>query len=313
MAIRLTRQNYSIGIFDLSGKNVQLIREDICHGSNPQLILSSILANGLKLIKTTPNRKILLAGVAIPGPYNLKKDRIALMTGLDGWNEIDIKTQLENSFQIPVFVEQDANCGAIAQYWFTDTPPQDNSLIYIAVGQGIGAGIIYNGEIIHGSLGTAGEIGHASINFNGRKCACGNTGCLETYCSSIVFTDEVNDALHTDTRLSFNDVRALTKANNPIAIKIYKDMCSKLSIGITNLINSLNPSIIVLGDELCHVAPEIMLNEIKTNVGKRILPDIIESTTICTSFVGQNKDSVFHGAAVIAIKELFLNPQNYFI
>ena len=311
LAVRLARKNYSVGIFDLCGKVVQIIRTDISPNATPKQILSSIIEQGHHLIANAPDRKILLTGMALPGPYSFKKDRIELMTGVVGWNEIDIKRQMEEQFQIPVLIEQDANCGALAQFWYTNIPLQNELLVYIAVGQGIGAGIIDNGEIVHGSIGAAGEIGHTTINFNGPRCSCGNTGCLETYCSSIVFTNEVNQAFHPATPFSFKDVCALMQSNNPVVTDIYKKICNKLSIGIINIINSLNPSIIVVGDELCHVSPDIMLAQINQNVKEKILPRISEETTISTSFLGAGSDSIIHGAAVLAIKELFSNPPKY--
>lgn len=311
LAVRLARKNYSVGIFDLSGKVVELIRTDTPSDFTPEQVLSSIIEQGHKLIAKMPDRKILLIGMALPGPYSFKKGRIQLMTGVAGWDEIDIKMQMEEQFQIPVLIEQDANCGALAQFWYTDIPMQDELLVYIAVGQGIGAGIISNGEIVHGAIGAAGEIGHTTINFNGPKCSCGNTGCLETYCSSIVFTNKVNQAFQPTPAFSFKDAWALMQSKNPTVIDIYKDICDKLSIGIINIINSLNPSIIVIGDELCHVDPDLMLAQINKNVKEKILPGISEETTICTSFIGSGNDSIVHGAAVLAIKELFSNPPKY--
>lgn len=311
LAVRLARKNFSVGIFDLCGKVVQLNRTDISPDATPNQILSSIIEQGHQLITDMPDRKILLIGMALPGPYSFKKGRIELMTGVVGWDEVDIKLQMEEQFQIPVLIEQDANCGALAQFWYTDTSLQDKLLVYIAVGQGIGAGIINNGEIVHGSIGAAGEIGHTTINFNGPKCSCGNTGCLETYCSSIVFTNRVNQVFHSTSPFSFKDARALMQGKNQIVTDIYKDICDKLSIGIVNIINSLNPSIIVIGDELCHVDPELMLAQINKNIQEKILPGISEETTICTSFIGAGNDSIVHGAAVLAIKELFSNPPKY--
>ena len=121
----------------------------------------------------------------------------------------------------------------------------------------------------------------------------------------------MNQAFHPATPFSFKDVCALMQSNNPVVTDIYKKICNKLSIGIINIINSLNPSIIVVGDELCHVSPDIMLAQINQNVKEKILPGISEETTISTSFLGAGSDSIIHGAAVLAIKELFSNPPKY--
>lgn len=310
LAIRLARKNYSIGIFDLSSKSIKLKQIDINPSQAPEITIEKIIQDGKKLIEDSKDRKIIAIGMAIPGPYSLKKGRIEIMTGVAGWNKIPIRQLFEETFNIPLFIEQDANAGAMAQYWHNDEQFKNEMLVYIAVGQGVGAGIINNGEIIRGAIGMAGEIGHTSINFNGPQCACGNYGCLEGYCSSIAFTNSVNKVLHADGQISFSDASALLISGNPLVKEEFVKVCDMLSIGIINVINSFNPSIIVIGDDMSHICPDLMLQVITDNVKKRLLPSIYEDVKITMSLV--STDSIAHGAAIIAIKKIFANPEGYF-
>lgn len=310
LAIRLARMNYTVGIFDLSGNLVEKHRVDIEANQQPQQTLKRIIKDAHNLIISVGTRKIISIGMAIPGPYSEKRGRIELMTGVNGWNEIEIKEVLRKAFGIPVFIEQDANAGALAQYWHNDEDYKKGVLIYIAVGQGIGAGIINNGMLLKGSIGVAGEIGHTSINFNGPKCSCGNYGCLENYCSSIAFCKEVNRARNTENSLSFDEISQLLKEGDETAQKIFIESCDKLSVGIVNVINSFNPSVIVIGDEMSHLMPELMLERIKKNIKEMVIPEIYNNMNITTSVV--RNDSMAHGAAIAAIIDIFANPLNYF-
>ena len=195
LGIRLGRKNYTVGLFDLSGNLVEYKRNEVEAGQKPREIFDNIKGEARELIGSAKGRKIIAVGMAIPGPYSERRGRIELMTGVSGWNEISIKEELTEDFKLPVFVEQDANAGALAQYWHKEEDYKNSVLVYVADGQGVGAGIISNGELLKGSIGVAGEIGHTTIDLGGSKCACGNYGCLENYCSSIAFTRKVNEEL----------------------------------------------------------------------------------------------------------------------
>ena len=177
-------------------------------------------------------------------------------------------------------------------------------------GQGVGAGIISNGELLKGSIGVAGEIGHTTIDLGGPKCACGNYGCLENYCSSIAFTRKVNEELQPEKEYSFQEVAGMVREGNKAAVKIFLESCDHLSVGIVNIVNSFNPAFIVIGDEMAHIEPDIMLRRIKENVRERVLPEIYGNMDISMSVV--SNDSMVHGAAIVAIMDVFGNPAKYF-
>ncbi|MCC8026028.1 MAG: ROK family protein [Clostridium sp.] len=310
LAIRLARKNYTVGVFDLSGRLLDKERTELDVNQQPKITFEAIINDAGKLIKSLKSRKIIAIGMAIPGPYSEKRGRIELMTGVLGWNEVPIRETLQDIFKMPVFVEQDANAGALAQYWHNDEDYKNGVVVYIAVGQGVGAGIINNGELLKGCIGVAGEIGHTSISFDGPRCACGNYGCLENYCSSIAFTREVNRVMAPEKEYTFRQVSQLVREGNRQATEIFLDACDKLSIGVVNIVNSFNPSVIVIGDEMSHVVPSVMLERVKENVKQRVLPEIYANMNITMSVV--SNDSMAHGAAIVAINDIFNNPLRYF-
>ena len=183
-------------------------------------------------------------------------------------------------------------------------------LVYVAFAQGIGAGIVNNGALLTGSTGAAGEIGHTTIDIHGPRCSCGNYGCLEGYCSSITFVKKLNEAFGKKDELTFSDAVLLVRKKDPTAVKLYMEMCDYLSIGIINVINSFNPRAVVIGDEMAHVNPTLMLERVISNVQKRVVPQTMETTSIRLSSYKQ--DSMVYGAAIIAINDIFQNPAYYF-
>lgn len=310
LGIRLARRNYTVGLFDLSGNLVEYKREEIQPAKKPREIFEAIKAESKQLLCSAGDRKVIAVGMAIPGPYNIKGGRIELMTGVSGWNEIPIEEELTQTLELPVFLEQDANAAALAQYWHNEEDYKNSVLVYIADGQGVGAGIISNGELLKGSIGVAGEIGHTSININGPRCACGNLGCLENYCSSIAFTKKINEQLKPEKEYTFSEAAELVKQGNEKAVEIFMESCDNLSVGIVNVINSFNPAAIIIGDEMAHIAPEMMLERVRNDVKERVLPQIYANMDISMSVV--SSDSMVHGAAITAIMDIFGKPEKYF-
>lgn len=309
VGVQLTRKHFSVGLFHLSGKKINDICKELNEDRNPREIMDRIISIIKENMLENNRTKILAIGMAIPGPYSVKEGRIELMTGYRGWENLKIQKELEDVFDIPVFLEQDANAGAVAQHWYDNEKYNNETFIYISYGQGVGSGVVIDGRLLKGAMGMAGEIGHMSIDYNGSKCMCGNRGCLEGYCSSISFTREVNRLLAPVTPYKFAEVQQLVRDGDIMATELYLDCCDYLAVGITNLVNIFNPSVIVIGDEMAHVLPEIMLNRIKEKVKANILPILYEKLIIRTSKV---EESMLRGAAIVAINDIFSKPIKYF-
>ena len=309
IGIQLARKHFGVGIYDLSGNEVVRKFVQTETRQSPRKVMDGLMEGVQGLIDGCGERKILAIGMAVPGPYSVRRGRIELMTGYDGWSDILIGEELETRFGLPVFLENDANAGALAQYWYDSKKNQDGVLIYIADGQGVGAGIFNNGELLKGVLGMAGEIGHMSINHKGPRCSCGNYGCLESYCSSIAFTKEVNRILAPITNYTFQEAAQMVRDQNPIVTEIYSSCCDYLASGIANIINCFNPTVIVIGDEMSHVDPDIMLDRVRREVKNRVIPEIFANISISLSKV---ENSMIHGAAIGAIRDIFYEPRKYF-
>lgn len=312
VGVRIARLNYSVGLFSLAGNVMKLVRKEVSLGQIAEVTFSQIREDIRKMISSC-GYEVLAIGIALPGPYSYNRKRIEIMTGVLGWADIAIEDELEKDFSIPVFIEQDANAAAMAQFWYgrqEDDSSADNVLVYVAAGQGVGAGIVINGKLLKGNIGTAGEIGHTTVDIHGPRCSCGNYGCLENLCSSIAFTKAVNLKLHSEMPLSLEKITKLVRKGDETAVSEYKKCCEFLSVGVINLINSFNPTRVIIGDEMAHIEPDLMLSCIRSGIKDRLIEEVYDTTCISTSIV--EHDSMVHGAAIRAIREIYAAPARYF-
>ncbi len=305
---RLARKHYSVGLYDLSGGLITENRVDFRPEErlDAQMILARIADDMHALMKRHKKDKVLAAGMAVPGPFIAKKNRIALITGADIWKDVDLKAFFDAEMEIPVFLEHNANAGAYAHMWDLKTDYQDDILIYIAAGQGIGAGIIMNGKIYEGALGTSGEIGHMTIDRNGKVCACGNRGCLERYASSLELVREVYGDRAGTPGCNFEDVERRIGAGDPECVEAYRRACESLGIGIISLVNVLNPDRIIIGDDMAFPDPVLMETVVRETVKKGVLKDVWEELRLSVSMY--EGDAILRGAAIVAIDQIFDNP-----
>lgn len=311
IGVRLARKHYSVGLFDLTGKQIVKERVDFEPEKQPgaEEILNQIVGRMRLLIQQYGKDFVLAAGLAVPGPFIAKKSRIALITGADIWKDIELKAFFEREMDIPVFLEHNANAGAYAHMWDLKEAYHDDILVYIAAGQGIGAGIVMNGRIYEGALGTSGEIGHMTIDRNGKPCACGNRGCLERYASSLELVKTVYGQRAGMEGCNFEDLEQQIRSGDTAYTEHYRRACESLGVGIINIVNIINPDRIIIGDDMARPNPELMEKTVRETVQKGILPDVFDELTLSIS--AYQGDPILTGAAIVAIDRVFDSPGQF--
>ena len=311
IGVRLARKHYSVGLFDLTGKEIVKERVDFEPEKQPgaEEILNQIAGRMRLMIQQYGKDTVLAAGLAVPGPFIAKKNRIALITGADIWKDIDLKAFFDREMDIPVFLEHNANAGAYAHMWDLKDAYHDDILVYIAAGQGIGAGIVMNGRIYEGMLGTAGEIGHMTIDRNGKPCACGNRGCLERYASSLELVKAVYGERAGMEGCNFEDLEQGIRSGDTAYTEHYRRACESLGVGIINIVNVINPDRIIIGDDMARPNPELMEQTVRETVQKGILPDVWEELTLSISTY--QGDPILTGGAIVAIDRVFDSPGQF--
>ena len=253
-------------------------------------------------------------GVALPGPYLPAKGKIELMSGSPGWAEIDLEAELSRAYRLPVVLEHDANCGALAELWYGGGDTGRN-LLFVNIADGIGAGIITNGHLYRGQLGIAGEIGHMSINFNGPRCECGNRGCMELYCSLKRLKENYDEI-----RLSQNAAEENGKTAEEIlrsaaggdecAAEALRRCVSYLGIGLANIVNIIDPGTIILSDRFAE-AGETLVSLVWENIRRYLLPDIAAGVTV--RLASEPRETIMlRGSAIAVMERLLHSPAAHF-
>ena len=182
--------------------------------------------------------KISCLGIGVPGPILYDKGIVIEPPNLPGWKRVNLKKILEKEFKVPVHLDNDANCAALAEAYF-GAGKYACHFIYITISTGIGGGIIIDRKLYRGAIGAAGEFGHMIIDSKGYTCGCGNVGCFEAQASGTAIKKRAGmDAIAVELAARQGDKKAL---------RVIEETAHYLAIGIANLVNIFNPEIVVLG------------------------------------------------------------------
>ena len=253
--------------------------------------------------------QVLGIGVAVPSPVDRERPGELLPLVAPKWAGYNIATHLQRSFKRPVFVDNDANLGALAELWW-GAGSSVADLAYIKVATGIGAGLIMNGRIFRGSGGVAGEIGHTSIDPNGPQCICGLKGCLATLIGTPALLERAKDELRasgSDRPAPANIDELVTAAldGDPIAVEIIHYAGGKLGVGIANMLNLLNPEMVILGGGIAR-AGDLLLDAVRQPIVGLSLPASIHNAEIRTT--GLSEWGIAVGAATLALEAALEKP-----
>lgn len=222
--------------------------------------------------------EVLAVGVALPAPINLRTGTISRTGIMRGWDAVPVAEVMERRLKRPVFVDNNANLGARAEFRSGALRGNENA-VYLSIDDGIGAGLIINGKVFRGHNGSAGEFGHFTIDENGPLCRCGNRGCLETYVGGQALIESLRGN-HRGLKLHDIVVRAI--AGDPRCIRAIADAGRHIGVAAANLCNIVDPSRLVVGGELSQ-AGELLLGPMRhaleraVIVGPDSVPDIVQS------------------------------------
>lgn len=312
IGIRMTRSAFYLCLAGLSGKPHRIQEYPIAPGEPVQITLPRI-RRAVEETLAEADSKIAAACMAMPGPYHEDRDCLFFVTELAGWQNYPIRATLTEGLELPFLIVNDANASAFAQLWYHGQEPATQNMLYVLAGQGVGCGIISEGHLVVGQRGLAGEFGHNSIDFNGLPCECGNRGCLEKYCSTLVLRNRIRNRLAvgetSKLRADALTTEALAHAvaqEDPVACEEYDRVCDFLSIGITNLINQFNPGLIVIGDELAEIAPDRMLKTVRARVGESV--NALTSGEVTIEVNRLPGSPVLLGAAAFAAESVLSDP-----
>ncbi len=229
-------------------------------------------------------------GVGCPGPVDRASGVVIESPNLR-WREYPLRDRIQALVDWPVGVDNDANCATYGEWW-QGAGKGSTSLVGIIIGTGVGGGFIYNGKLVHGASDGAGEIGHTTINVAGRRCACGNDGCLEAYASGPAIAARAREGLEAgaESLLSslveqrLDDITAATVyeavvQGDPYATEVMTETAKFLGAGIANLINILNPEAVVVMGGVTRAGDHLFV-PLKAEVRRRAFKALVAACRI---------------------------------
>ncbi|HSN83496.1 MAG TPA: ROK family transcriptional regulator [Polyangiales bacterium] len=253
--------------------------------------------------------QVLGIGVAVPSPVDQNRPGELLPLIVPKWKGYNIATHLRKILERPVFVDNDANLGALAELWW-GVGASVRDLTYIKVATGIGAGLIIDGRIFRGSGGVAGEIGHTSIDPNGPQCVCGLRGCLATLIGTPALLEQAKDMLRASGSnrappASIDELVDGALDGDPMSVELIRYAGHRLGVGIANMLNLLNPTMVILGGGIAR-AQDILLDAVRTTIAGLSLPASIRNAEI--RMTGLNEWGIAVGAAPLVLEAALNDP-----
>lgn len=261
-----------------------------------------------QLLDRNKNIRVSAIGIGVPGIAH-ENGNITIFANIRVFDDYPLASEIQKTFDIPTFVDNDANNAASGEFYFGVAKGKRHFLL-VTLGTGIGAGIYVNGAVYTGANGGAGEVGHMVIVPDGRLCGCGNNGCWETYGSATSMIKRATSMLGRGIESSLSkyypdklDAKAIgdaAKEGDMLATEIFDETAHYIGVGLANLINCFNPELIVIGGGLSN-AGDFLLDKVKVSAKLNSAPPSWGSVEIKTASLG-NKAGILGSAALAFIR-----------
>ncbi|MBO8185472.1 ROK family transcriptional regulator [Streptomyces spirodelae] len=242
--------------------------------------------------------KVIGIGLGVPGPIDMETGVLGSTAILPGWVGTNPRDELAARMGVPVYVDNDANLGALGeQVWGAGHGARD--LAYIKVASGVGAGLVINGQIYRGPGGTAGEIGHITLDESGPVCRCGNRGCLETFTAARYVLPLLHSSHGPD--LTMAGMVRLAADGDPGCRRVVADIGRHIGSGVASLCNLLNPSRVVLGGDLVD-AGDLVLGPVRDSVARYAIPSAARQLKVLPGELDSRAEVL--GALALVLNEM---------
>ncbi len=278
--------NIVVGIVDDAYRIVKKSQVKTKDVSSPKEMITAIAGAIKEIIGSTgiSNEELAAIGIAVPGTAELETGKVLYANNL-GFEDVPFLTELSKELGTELskklYFDNDANAAAIGEY-ITGNYSCDN-FVMVTLGTGVGGGFIINGKVIRGCNFAAAEFGHMSINIDGCDCNCGRKGCFEDYASAVALINQAWDKMQTPEGkesilwkgvaskedLDGEKFFAAVKSNDAIAIEVLDEYSYYLAEGLTNIINILQPDILVLSGGITRAA-DLFLDKVKEKVARGV-------------------------------------------
>jgi glucokinase len=305
-AVDLGGTHLRVALVDDTGRILKQLKQETPRGDSANCIINA-LANAADQW-SDEKRRVIAASIMVPGAVDADKAVVLQAPNLPSLVNFGLKAALEKRLGWAVFLENDANAAAVGEMWL-GAARGCYDVMSVTLGTGVGGGLILDGKLWRGSHGSAGEIGHTTVDpFSGLKCKCGNTGCLELFASAtaIVRMTRENLSLFPDSKLKSDELTAervyeAGRAGNELALAVFKRFGMYLGIGLANIINLIDPQIIVITGGAAN-GWDLFAAEMYRQVEERAFRTTAQQVKIARAECGDNAGLL--GAARLAMTNL---------
>jgi glucokinase len=276
----------------------------------PRAVLERLVALGRAAIAeaAVPEHLIEATGIGCGGPLDPVAGVVQGPPGLPGWDHVPIVDIVAEAFGRPAYLENDATAAVLGQYRYGPWTGVRH-MVYVTVSTGVGGGMVLNGQLHRGAAGNGGELGHLVIDPDGRRCGCGQRGCLEAYASGSAIAVRAREALAGGAPSALRsvgeptaeDVARAAAAGDPVAVRVWDETTAALGLGLAVVINLVEPELVVLGGGVTR-AGDMLLAPVRRVALARAMRPAAAAVRIVLSGHGDRVGVV--GAAAVAIDRL---------
>jgi glucokinase-like ROK family protein len=279
LGLRFGVRTTAVGIADARG-GLRAIREFPSLPAEPERGIAQALAviDELLIEADVPRERLQSVGVAVPGLVSQKTGIVELAPNLH-WKQVPVRSVVEQALGLPVAVVNDTHAGALAEAR-CGAARGVRSFVWVYVGTGVGAGIVIDGQIFQGHAGFSGEIGHCPVVADGPLCSCGQRGCLEAVASGWAISRTAERAVQSGEVTSLStataplDARAVVeaaRAGDAVAQRILGDVGTYIGMGLSTLVNLLDPEMVVLGGSVMSAGDQIIIDAARQSMNDHTL------------------------------------------
>ncbi len=297
VGVDLGGTNIVVGAMSFDGAQLHGLQSVPTHASEGA---DAVIARMARMVNDTieatmretgvPREAFIGVGVGAPGTVDRETGRVLKAPNL-GWHDRPLNDPMARLTGLPVEIDNDANCATYGEWWLGAARGGVN-VIGVTIGTGVGGGVIIDRRLYRGSSYAAGEIGHTTIDLDGRRCGCGNYGCLEAYASGTAIAGRAQEALASDEssalrRMVDGDLSRITAAlvyaaaaeGDVVALEIVRDTARVLGAGIANLLNIFNPDVVVIAGGVTQ-AGDALFEPLRKEVRRRAFKSVSDSCRI---------------------------------
>lgn len=305
-AVDLGGTHLRVALVDDTGKILKQLKQETPKGDSAGAIVEVLVSAAQQW--DCGEQTVVAASIMVPGAVDSEKAVVLQAPNLPSLVNFELKAELQESLGWPIFLENDANAAAVGEMWL-GAARGCRDVISVTLGTGVGGGVILDGKLWRGSHGSAGEIGHTTVDpFSGLKCKCGNTGCLELFASATAIVRMTNEglSLHPQSELQKGELSAervyeAGRRGDELALAVFERFGMYLGVGLANLISLIDPQIIVLTGGVVN-GWDLFATEMYRQVSERAFRTTAQEVKIAKAECGDNAGLL--GATRIALTGL---------